>query len=207
MITDKQSFRIYEIVPADRETRHSVLDLNHHAFARTVSVAVMIIDFLFVLIGHRPVKLHAMLVVAHRKIDLLDGDRFHSHRIPGALVNSVGKFLGFSFFPQAEGKFETSGRGPSVSIGSSIVKAAEASALFVDRKDLPLRSSPFRIDSFVNRMSLSGRRVLPFRRSLDRVRRGSVAIVSINLWHIKISPTIPFNASPKLHRNESFFGF
>jgi hypothetical protein len=58
------------------------VDLHHHAFAGAVSVGVMVINFLFVLVGCRPVKFHAVLVVTYRKIDLLDRDRFHSGRFP-----------------------------------------------------------------------------------------------------------------------------
>jgi len=63
-----------------REERSSVLDFYDHAFAGAVGVRMAVMNFPFILIARHPVKFQAVLVVAHREIDLLDRDRFNSGR-------------------------------------------------------------------------------------------------------------------------------
>ena len=117
----------------------------------------MVIAFFLGLIGHAPVKFQTMLVIAQGEVDLLDSDRFHPFRISGSLINLIEMLFRFAFFPQAKGKFETAGRCPSILIRPPIVKPAEAGALFVNDKELPLWTALLRIDSLIDGMGLTGR--------------------------------------------------
>ena len=165
----------------------------------------MIINFLFVLVSCRPVKFQTVLVVAHRKIDLLDRDCFYPGRLPCSLINRVSKFSGLSFFPQAQGEFETTGIGSRISIGPAVIESTEARAFFVNDKDLPLRSVGSGIDALVNAMGLSSRGMYPLRWPSDRVCGSPEPIVSIDLHHFKFLLAVPFCAGPKLNGNVSFF--